>query len=89
MSRRFVIEMLNAVYNIPLSLGTLVACEMEMADALEKPYDDIKQAVRAAAALHIDETGWHCFQARPWVSVLASTHAVLYGIRSTRGGCDI
>lgn len=89
MSRRFVLEMLNAIYKVPLSLGTLAACETEMAAALEKPYDAIKQAVRSASVVNIDETSWRCFQARPWVWVLATAKAVQYGIQATRGSCEL
>lgn len=89
MSRRFVIEMLSAVYKVPLSLGTLAACEMEMAAALEEPYEAIKQAVREALAVNIDETSWRRFQERPWVWVVAAAKAVLYGIQDTRGSCEL
>ena len=88
-SRRFVLEMLDAVYQVPLSLGTLVACETEMAAALQKPHEAIRQAVRAASAVNIDETSWRCFQARPWVWVVAASKAVLYGIQATRGGSEL
>lgn len=89
MSRRFVIEMLNAIYKVPLSLGTLAACESEMAAALEKPYDEINRAVRAASVVNIDETSWRCFQSRPWVWVLSTAKAVQYGIQATRGSREL
>jgi transposase len=89
MSRRFVIEMLSAVYQVPLSLGTLAACETEMAAALETPYEAIQQAVRAALAINMDETSWRQFQQRPWVWVVASAKAVLYGIRDSRASREV
>jgi transposase len=88
-SRRFVLEMLGSVYKVPLSLGTLAACEMEMAAALEKPYQAIQQTVREAAAVHVDETGWRCFQQRSWVWVASAAKAVFYGIYPTRGSCEL
>lgn len=89
MSRRFVIEMLRAVYQVPLSLGALVACETEMAAALEKPYEAIQRAVRDALAINMDETSWRRFLERPWVWVVSSAQAVLYGIRDSRASREV
>ena len=88
-SRRFVVDMLGAVFKVPLSLGTVAACEAELSAALAQPYAQIQKAVQAAPTANLDETSWRCFQKRPWVWVAATAKAVLYGIRPTRSGREV
>ena len=88
-SRRFVVDMLGAVFKVPLSLGTVAACEAELSAALAQPYAQIQKAVQAAPTANLDETSWRCFQEHPWVWVAATAKAVLYGIRPTRSGREV
>jgi len=88
-ARRFVVEILETVFKVPLSLGTVVACEAEVSAALAQPYAVIAAAVRAASSANLDETSWRCFRERPWVWVVATTRSVLYGIRPTRSAQEV
>ena len=57
-SRRAVEELLGEVLGAPLSLGTVIAREREMAVALAEPYRQAKEVIQKAPAKNVDETGW-------------------------------
>jgi transposase len=57
-SRRAVEELLEEVLGGPLSLGTVMAREREMAVALAEPYRQAKAVIQEAAVKNVDETGW-------------------------------
>ena len=57
-TRRAVEDLLEEVLGAPLSLGTVIAREREMAVALAEPYRRAKAVIQDAAAKNVDETGW-------------------------------
>jgi transposase len=57
-SRRAAEELLEEVLGAPLSLGTVMAREREMTQALAEPYRQAKQMIQKAPAKNVDETGW-------------------------------
>jgi transposase len=57
-SRRAVEELLEEVLAAPLSLGTVMAREREMAVALSQPYRQAREVIQKAPAKNVDETGW-------------------------------
>jgi transposase len=77
-SRRAVEEVAGELLGCPLSLGTVVAREAEMAAALQTPYEQVRQAVRSAAAKNVDETGWR--RAGRWLWVAATPTAALFHV---------
>jgi len=88
-ARRFVVEWLRTVYGVPLSLGTVSACEAEVSAALAQPYDALQEAVRHAPGAHMDETGWRCFQKQTWLWVVSTARAVFYAVRPTRSSKEL
>jgi transposase len=57
-SRRAVEELLEEVLGASLSLGTVMAREREMTQALSLPYQQARQMIQKASAKNVDETGW-------------------------------
>lgn len=57
-SRRAVEDLLTDVLGAPLSLGTIIAREAEMTEALNQPYRDARAAIQQAVTKNVDETGW-------------------------------
>jgi len=72
-SRRAIEELLEQVLGVPLALGTVIAREKEMTQALSEPYRQAKQAIQKARAKNVDETGWRRAGRFLWV---AATHAL-------------
>jgi transposase len=57
-SRRDVVELGEELFGARLSTGGLEAILTRASDALQEPYEDLRERVLAAGALNADETGW-------------------------------
>ena len=57
-SRRGVEEIAEAVFDVPLSLGSVCHLEEQMSQALAPAHAEAVAAVRAAKVKHADETSW-------------------------------
>jgi transposase len=77
-SRRDVVELCEQLFGSRVSTVTVDAILTRVADALEDPYDDLQQRVRAAKHLNMDETGWRTAgQRRALWGAFTDRHAVL------------
>ncbi len=77
-SRRDVVELCEQLFGSRICSGTIDAILARVADALEDPYDDLLDRVRAAKALNMDETGWRTSgQRRALWGAFSDRHAVL------------
>jgi transposase len=83
-SRRVVEELVETVFGLPLSLGTVIRHEAEMAEALKPAHEEIGAAVRAAGALNVDESGWFQKGKLCWMWVAAAIDVVLLKIAPSR-----
>jgi len=77
-SRRDVVELCEQLFGARISSGTVDAILARVADALEDPYEDLLERIRAARALNMDETGWRTAGARRalW-GAFTDRHAIL------------
>jgi transposase len=82
--KRLVRELLDDVFGVPISLGSISAKEQEVARALRRPYVQAQRSVRRAAVKHVDETGWFDRGRRCWLWVAATARAALYRIHRRR-----
>src|SRR5258705_1581908 len=77
-SRRDVVELCEQLFGSRVSTGTVDAILARVADALEDPYEDLLDRVRAAKRLDMDETGWRTAgQRRALWGAFTDRHAVL------------
>jgi transposase len=86
--KRGVEEIVETVFQVPVSLGTVVALEQEMSAALAAPHDEARQAVRSAPVKNVDETGWKRGGQKCWLWAAATAMAaffVIHGRRSFAG----
>lgn len=83
--RRLVREFVNDVLGVPLSLGTVLAREKELAEALRPAYRQVRRHVRGAPFKNVDETGWWRGKVRHWLWTAASRAAALFAISPSRG----
>ena len=83
-SRRRIVEILEAVLGLPLSLGTVSQSEAETSAALEPACAQIFRAVRQAAAVNVDETGWYQRGKTCWLWMAASQQAAAFHIDPSR-----
>lgn len=84
LGRRVVEEVVETVFNVPTSLGAIVALEAEMSAALAAPYREAEAAVRAAPVKNADETGWSERGRKRWLWTAATTTTAFFVIHWRR-----
>src|SRR3954462_5211844 len=67
LSRREVRQLLQDLWEVKLSLGTVVRQEQAQSAALAPVVEEARAAVQEEAVVNIDETGWRQTQARAWL----------------------
>jgi transposase len=83
-SRRSLQEWLVEVGGEALSLGCLMEWEARTAQALRLPYQQVQQAVAAAAIVNADETPWREGNQKAWLWLAATVSLSLYRIDGHR-----
>jgi transposase len=84
LSKRRVEEWVEAVFEVPLALGTVATLEQEMSAALEPAYQTAVAAVQRAPVKHLDETGWKKGGHKRWLWVAATRTVVVFLIHRLR-----
>ena len=85
-SKRKALAMINQVFSIPMSLGGLSNCEGQLAKALEQPYNEVAQHLRAQQTAHADETGWSRGNLQKgWLWTLCCSTAAFFMVQAHRG----
>ena len=84
LSRRAVEEIVETVFEVPISLGTVIALEAETSAALAGAYQEVQEEVRDAAVKNTDETGWSEAGQRRWLWVAATATAAYFVIHLRR-----
>jgi len=82
--RRAVEEVVETIFNVPTSLGSIVTLEAETSDALARPYEEAGAAVREAAVKNTDETGWSEKGQRRWLWAAATATVAFFVIHLRR-----
>ena len=85
LGKRSVKEFVEAVFEVPVSLGTVAALEQQTSAALIAAHDQARDAVRDAPVKNADETGWKQAGARRWLWTAATTTAAYFVIHVHRG----
>ncbi len=85
LGKRSVKEFVEAVYQVPVSLGTVITLEQQTSAALIVPHDQARDAVREAPVKNADETGWKQAGARRWLWTAATTTVAYFVIHVHRG----
>ena len=82
--RRGVEEIVETVFEVPTSLGSISAMEAETSDALARPYQEAAQAVREAPVKNTDETGWSEKGQKRWLWGSATATVAFFVIHLRR-----
>jgi transposase len=75
-SKRGLEEIVETLFDVPVAVGTLSNVEEEMSQALRESHAEALQAVRAAPAKNVDETGWKRHKHKCWLWVAVATHTL-------------
>ena len=83
-SRRGVEEIAQAVFDVPLSLGSICHLEEQMSQALAPAHAEAVDAVRAAKVKHADETSWSQAGKRRWLWLAATATVAAFVVHARR-----
>jgi transposase len=83
-SRRGVEEIAQAVFDVPLSLGSVCHLEEQMSQALAPAHAEAVQAVRVAEVKHADETSWSQAGKRRWLWLAATATVAAFVVHARR-----
>jgi transposase len=89
LSKRRVEEVVEAVFEVPVAVGTVAKLEQEMSAALEPAHQQALAAVQAAAVKHLDETGWKKAGHKRWLWVAATATVVVFLIHRLRNAAVV
>jgi transposase len=84
-SKRGLEEITEDVFDVPVSLGTVVNVQAEVSEALAPAHVEAMQVVRAAAVKNVDETSWKLAGALCWLWVAATGSVAVFLIHARRG----
>lgn len=84
-SKRKAVEVINEVFHVPMSLGGLSNCEAKIAEAMDAPYNDLKDYVQSQEQAHADESGWRRGNGlKGWLWAMCCTSAAFFMIHAKR-----
>jgi transposase len=78
-------ELFRSFFALPLTRGGLAQADTRLAAQAEGVYAELLTAIRAAAVVHGDETGWRIGTLSAWLWVFTSQHVTVYTIATSRG----
>jgi transposase len=88
-SKRGVEEIAAAVFDAPLSLGTVANLEQEVSAALAPAHEEALAAVQAAEVKHADETSWKLAGKLCWLWTAATATVAVFLIHGKRSALGL
>jgi transposase len=86
LSKRTTQHLLDDLFGVPMSLGTISTLEAAMVDAVTAPVEEARAYVQEQASVSMDETGWRQGNQRAWLWVAVTTWVTVFLVRLSRGG---
>jgi transposase len=78
-------EILNGVFGVPISTGTISSMVSECAGILAAPVREIKEAVIEETLAHSDETGMRVNKETMWAHVISTEKLTYIDVQESRG----
>jgi transposase len=85
-SQRDIDELLETVFQVEISLGSIPAQQQHVSQALQQPVEAAREYVQKQAAVNVDETGWHQSAEDFWLWVCATPEVTVFRIFKNRSG---
>jgi hypothetical protein len=87
LSKRLTVCLLANLYGIPISLGSVIACEQIASEAVAKPIQEARDYVQKQSVKHADESGWAegPSRSKAWLWVATTAFVTVFLIRARRG----
>jgi transposase len=86
LSKRTTQQMMEEVFGVPMSVGTIGPLEQATTAAVAAPVEEARTYVHAQEVAHLDETSWRQGDKRAWVWVAVTSWVTVFVVRLSRGG---
>ncbi len=86
LSKRTTEAMMDDLFGLEMSLGSVSACEQAVSDSISKPVAEARGYVAAAPVKHSDETGWREGRNRAWLWSAVTGAVTVFLVHASRGG---
>jgi transposase len=86
LSKRQVAQLSSDLLGLTISVGMISKLERITAEVLERPVAELAEAVKAAEAANIDETGWREGHHKAWLWVVVTAAGVVFRVVRSRAG---
>jgi transposase len=87
LSKRMIVDLLANIGGIPISVGSVPACEQLASEAIAKPVDEARTYVKEQPLKHADESSWFegPKRAKVWLWTASTALVTVFLIRASRG----
>jgi transposase len=86
LSKRTTQQVLEEVFGVPMSVGTIGPLEQAMTEALAAPVEEARTYIHEQEVAHLDETSWRQGGKRAWLWVAVRSLVTVFVVRLSRGG---
>jgi len=86
LSKRTTHQVMDEVFGVPMSVGTISPLEQATTEALAAPVEAARTYVQAQEVAHLDETSWRQGGKRAWLWVAVTSLVTVFVVRLSRGG---
>ena len=86
LSKRTTLSVLEDLFGLPMSLGTLANLEQATMQAVAEPVAEARAYVQAQPAAYLDETGWREGRQRAWLWTAVTAGVTVFVVRLSRSG---
>jgi transposase len=86
LSKRTTHQVMDEVFGVPMSVGTISPLEQATTEALAAPVEEARTYVQAQEVAHLDETSWRQGGKRAWLWVAVTSLVTVFLVRLSRGG---
>ena len=84
-TRRGVVDIFKTIFGVDISLGSVCNLHQEVSQALEAPYEEIRNTLTDQRVVNVDETGWRSMGQPVWLWVFVTPTLALFKLASSRG----
>jgi transposase len=85
LSKRTTQQVMDEVFGVPLSVGTISPLEQATTAAVAAPVEEARTSVHEQAVAHLDETSWRQGGKRAWLWVAVTSVVTVFVVRMSRG----
>ena len=86
LSKRTTQQMMDEVFGVPMSVGTIGPLEQATTAAVAVPVEEARRYVHEQEVAHLDETRWRQASKRAWLWVAVTSWVTVFVVRRSRGG---